>query len=203
MIKVYSSYLIYVLFILFTYLFALCYLYFCLFMLSILLFVVVDVVVTNSFFNSFHCSCSGSSVYFTFFCRLSVLCCLCCHCLLELYFSFSIITLYLFLFLFTLLTHCVSDSNYFHRYLYDLGLVLFVWLLTLLVQPHLSLLPYLSSRKAAVVHVYMDVMVLVDVWIPCVYICNGTSVPAPAVNFSRHSVVKVFHLFSLEAINSP
>ena len=49
----------------------------------------------------------------------------------------------------------------------------------------------------------MDVMVLVDVWIPCVYGCNGTSVPAPAVNFSRHSVLKVFHLFSLEAINSP
>ena len=58
------------------------------------------------------------------FCRLSELCCLCCHCLLEPYYSFAIITLYLFLFLFSLLTHCVSYSSYCHRYLYDLALVL-------------------------------------------------------------------------------
>ena len=66
------------------------------------------------------------------FCRLSGLCCLCCHCLLEPY-LFAVITLYLFLFLFSLLTHCVSYSSYCHRYLYDLALTLLVWLLTLLV----------------------------------------------------------------------
>ena len=68
-----------------------------------------------------------------FFCRLSVLCCLRCHCLLEHYYSFAIIILYLFLFLFSLLTHCVSYSSYCHRCLYDLALTLLVWLLTLLV----------------------------------------------------------------------
>ena len=65
-IEVYSSYLLYVLFILFIYLFVLCYVYFCLLIILVLLFVFVDVVVAYSFFNSFHCSCSGSSMYFTF-----------------------------------------------------------------------------------------------------------------------------------------
>ena len=46
---------------------------------------------------------------------------------------FAIVVLYLFLFLFSLLTHCVSNSSYCHRYLCDLLLVLLVWLLTLLV----------------------------------------------------------------------
>ena len=86
-----------------------------------------------SFFNLFYCRCSGSSMYFTFFCRLPELCCLCCQCLLEPYYSFAVITLYLFLFLFSLLTHCVSYSGYCHCYLYDLALVLLVWLLILLV----------------------------------------------------------------------
>ena len=63
--------------------------------------------------------------------RLSVLCCLCCHCVLKPC-PFAIVALYLFLFLFSLLTHCISKS-YCHRYLYDLALVLLVWLLTLLV----------------------------------------------------------------------
>ena len=61
----------------------------------------------------------------------------------------------------------------------------------------------ISSAAFCPATLFVHVMVLVDVWIPCVYGCNGTSVPAPAVNFSRHSVLKVFHLFSLEAINSP
>ena len=39
------------------------------------------------------------------FCRLSVLCCLCFHCVLEPYNPFAIITFYLFLLLFKLLTH--------------------------------------------------------------------------------------------------
>ena len=111
---------------LFIYLFALCYICFCLMMLLILLFAVVDVVaVAYSVFNSFHCSCSGFSMYFTF-CRLSVLCCLCCHCVLE-PFPFAFVALYLFLFLFNLLNHCVSNSSYCHRYLYDLVLVLLLW----------------------------------------------------------------------------
>ena len=82
LIEVYSSYLIYILFILFIYLFALCYIYFCLLILLILLFVVVDVVVIYSFFNSSYCSCFGF-LYILLFCRLSVLCCLCWHCVLE------------------------------------------------------------------------------------------------------------------------
>ena len=56
-----------------------------------------------------------------------------CKPLLELYYPFAIINLYLFLFLFSLLNHCVSNSSHFHRYLYDLALVLLAWLLTLLV----------------------------------------------------------------------
>ena len=40
--------------------------------------------------------------------------------------------LYLFLLLFSLLTHCISKI-YCRNYLYDLALVLVVWLLTLLV----------------------------------------------------------------------
>ena len=96
-------------------------------MLLILLFAVGDVVaVAYSVFNSFHCSCSGFSTYFTF-CRLSVLCCLCCHRVLEPCFPFAFAALYLFLFLFNLLKHCVSNSGYCHRYLYDLALVLLVW----------------------------------------------------------------------------
>ena len=81
--------------------------------LFILLFVVDGVVVVYSFFNSFYCSCSGFSMYFTFF-RLSVLCCLCCHCVLEPYNPFSIITLYLFLLLFKFLTHYLFVFNSFH-----------------------------------------------------------------------------------------
>ena len=42
------------------------YLRICLLILLILLFAVVDVAVAHSFFNLFHCSCSGSSMYFTF-----------------------------------------------------------------------------------------------------------------------------------------
>ena len=127
-----------------------------------------------------------------FFCWLSVLCCLCCHYVLEPYNSFAIITSYLFLFLFIVLTHsllllfnsfycscgfsmyftflsivatflfmlplclgaslsrchrcfvlflflfsllahCVSNSRYCHRCLYDLALVLLDWLLTVWV----------------------------------------------------------------------
>ena len=120
LIEVCSSYLMYVLFILFIYLFVLCYLCFCLLILLILLFVVVDV--AYSFFNSFHCSCSGSSNYFTFLSVVRTLLFmlpLFIRTLLE----SAIITLYLFLFLFSLLTHCVSYSSYFHRYLYDLALV--------------------------------------------------------------------------------
>ena len=67
------------------------------------------------------------------FCQLSVLYYFCCHCLLEPYYSFTIITLYLFLFLFSLLTYCVSYSSYCRRYLDNLALGLLVWLLTLLV----------------------------------------------------------------------
>ena len=56
----------YVVFILLIHLFVLCYLCFCLLTLLILLLVVADVVVAYSFFNSLHCSCSSSSMYFTF-----------------------------------------------------------------------------------------------------------------------------------------
>ena len=104
---------------------------FCLLIFLILLFLVVGLVVAYSFFDLFHCSCSGSSMYF--FCRLSELCCLCCHCLSELYYSFAIITLYLYLFLFSSLTHSVSYSRYCYCYLYHLALVLLISLLTLLV----------------------------------------------------------------------
>ena len=103
---------------------------FCLLILFILLFVVVDVVLAYSFRNLFHCSCPGS-LYILLFCRLSERCCLCCHCLLEPYYSFAIINLYLFPFLFSFLTHCVSYSSYCHHYLHNLALVLLVWLLTL------------------------------------------------------------------------
>ena len=44
--------------------FALCYIYFCLLILLILWFVVIDVVVVHSLFNSFCCSCSSFSMYF-------------------------------------------------------------------------------------------------------------------------------------------
>ena len=129
----YSSYLIYVVFILSIYLFVLCHLYFCLLTLPIVLFVVVDVVVAYSFFNLFYCSCSGSSMYFNFltFNRTSLF--MLALFIRTLYYSFGIIILYLFLFLFSLLTLCVSYSNYCHPYLYDLALVLLVWLLALLV----------------------------------------------------------------------
>ena len=119
-------------YVIFIYLFVLCYLCFCLLIFSILLFVVVNFVIAYSFFNLFHCSCSGSSMYFAFFflvIRTLLFMCLCCHCLLKPYYSFVVITLYLFLFLFSLLTHCVSYSSYCHRYLSDLALVLLVWLL--------------------------------------------------------------------------
>ena len=86
--EVSSSYLIYVLFILFIYLFALCYICFCLFILLISLFVVA--VVAYSFFNSFYCSCSGF-LCILLSCRLSVLCCLYCHCVLEPYHPFDIL----------------------------------------------------------------------------------------------------------------
>ena len=66
------------------------------------------------------------------FCELLVLCCLCCHCVFKPCCPFTIAALYLFLFLFSLLTHRISKS-YCHCYLYDLALVLLVWLLTLLV----------------------------------------------------------------------
>ena len=85
----------------------------------------------NSLLNSFRCSCSAFSMYFTFY-RLSVLCCLCCHCVFEPCCPFAIVALYLFLFLFSFSSHCIS-KNYCHRYLYDLALVLLVWLLTRLV----------------------------------------------------------------------
>ena len=118
-----------VLFTVLIYSFVLSYHCFCLLALISLFLVVVA---ACSFFNSFHCSCSCSSMSFTF---LSVIkfCCLCCHRFLEPYCLFTIITLYLFLFLFGLLTHCLFYTSYCHRYLYDLALVILVWLLTLLV----------------------------------------------------------------------
>ena len=61
-----------------------------------------------------------------------ILCCLCCHCVWQPRSLFAIVALYLFLFLFSLLTQCTS-KGYCHHYLYDLALVLLVWLLTLLV----------------------------------------------------------------------
>ena len=61
-----------------------------------------------------------------------ILCCLCCHCVRQPRSLFAIVALYLFLFLFSLLTQC-TPKGYCHRYLYDLALVLLVWLLTLLV----------------------------------------------------------------------
>ena len=63
------------------------------------------------------------------FCQFLVLCCLCCHCVFKPCCPFTIAALYLFL-LFSLLTHCISNS-YGHCYLYDLALVLLVWLLTI------------------------------------------------------------------------
>ena len=66
------------------------------------------------------------------FCWLSVLCCLCSHCVLEPYYSFAIITLYLFLFLFSFLTHCYSLFNSFHCSCSDfLCILLFCQLLVL------------------------------------------------------------------------
>ena len=73
LIKMYSSYLTYVLCILFIYSFALCYLGFCLLILLILLFVVVEAVFAYSFLNSFHGSCIGSSMYFIFLQVISTL----------------------------------------------------------------------------------------------------------------------------------
>ena len=73
LIEVYRSDLIYVQVILFIYLFALCHICFCLLILLILLFVFVDFVVAYLFFNSFHCSCSGFSIYFTFLSAISTL----------------------------------------------------------------------------------------------------------------------------------
>ena len=121
----------YVLFILFIYLIALCYICFCLLILLISLFAVVDVVVVYSFFSSFYCSCSGFSIYFTFLLVISTLL-LCCHCVLEPCCPFAIVALYVFLLLLSLLTHG-SSKSYCHRCLYDLALVLLVWLLILLV----------------------------------------------------------------------
>ena len=71
-VEMYTSYLIYILFIMFIYFFALSYIFFRLLMLLILLFV-VDVVVAYFFSNSFHCSCSGSSMHFTFLSVISSL----------------------------------------------------------------------------------------------------------------------------------
>ena len=71
-VEMYTSYLIYILFIMFIYFFALRYIFFCLLMLLTLLFV-VDVIVAYFFLNSFHCSCSGSSMYFTFLSVISSL----------------------------------------------------------------------------------------------------------------------------------
>ena len=83
----------------------LCYIYFCLLILLVLLFAVVDVVVVYSFLTSFYCCCSGFSMYFTFlWVMLFVVCCLCCHSVLQPYNPFVIITLYLLLF--KLFTHC-------------------------------------------------------------------------------------------------
>ena len=56
--------------------------YFCitlfLFFLLILLFYLLLMLLFTHLFNSFRCWCSGSSILF--YCRSSVLCCLCCQC---------------------------------------------------------------------------------------------------------------------------
>ena len=102
-------------------------------LLALLTFSVVDVVVAFSFLKFILLQLFWFFYVFLLFCWLSVLCCLCCHCLFEPYYLFAIITLYLFLLLFSLLAYCVSNSSYCHRYLYDIALILLVWLLTLLV----------------------------------------------------------------------
>ena len=83
-------------------------------------------------FNSFHCSCSGFSMYFTSLSVVGTLLFmvpLCIGALLSVChrcFVFAPV-------LFSLLTQCVSYSSYCHCYLYNLALVLLVWLLALLV----------------------------------------------------------------------
>ena len=96
---------------------------------SQLVFALVAAVVAYSFFNSLHCSCSGSSMYFTFLSVISTL-----LFMLPLLEPFAIITLYLFLFLFNFLTHWKHPTQVIViSIFYDLALVLLNWLLTLLV----------------------------------------------------------------------
>ena len=92
------------------YLSVLCYLCFCPWVLLILLFFVVDVVVAYSFFNSVHCSCSGSSIHLSFLSVIRTLVFMLPLFIRTLYYSFGTITLYLFLFLFSLITHCDNSS---------------------------------------------------------------------------------------------
>ena len=127
----YSSYLIYVLFIVFIYLFALCYICFCLFILLILFLLLLRLLLFFVFLNSFYCSCSGFSMYFTCFPFVGTLLFMLPLCI-GAFLSVCHRSLYLLLFLFSLLTHCIPKS-YCHRYLYDLALVLLAWLLNLLV----------------------------------------------------------------------
>ena len=124
LIEVCISYLTYVLHILFIYLLALCCLCICLLILLTFSFVVVDLVVACSLFLIDFIVVFLVVLYILLFCRLSVLNCLCCHCLFEPYYSFSIITSYLFLFSFNLITYCISYSSCCHLHLYDLVLVL-------------------------------------------------------------------------------
>ena len=103
LIEMYSSYLIHVLFV---------YLCFCLLILLILLFVVDDVGVAYWFFNSFDCSCPGSSMYFTFLSVISTL-----LFMLPLFIKTLLFICYhysLFLLLFSLLTHYVTYSSFEH-----------------------------------------------------------------------------------------
>ena len=70
-------------------------------------------------------------MYFTFLPVVGTLLFMLLLCI-EVLFSVWHRFLYLLLVLFSLLTHCISKS-YCCRYLYDLALVLLVWLLNLLV----------------------------------------------------------------------
>ena len=129
LIEVYGSYLICSIY--FIYLFICFMLYlFCLLILLILLFVVV--VVAYSFLIHSIVVVLGF-LCILLLCLLLVHCCLWCHCVLESCCPFAIVALYLLLFLFSLLTQCVSYSSYCHCYLYNLALVLLVWLLALVV----------------------------------------------------------------------
>ena len=81
LIEVYSSYLIYVLFILFIYLFASCYICFCLFMLLIYCLLLMLLLLVHFLIHSVVVVLVFLRVLL--FCRSSVLCCWCCHCVLE------------------------------------------------------------------------------------------------------------------------